>query len=39
MRKLVVMVMVGFGDRDGGIGTVPRRVETLILKKSKRTYK
>ena len=38
MRKLVVVAVVGFGDRDGGVGTVPRRVETLILKKSKRTY-
>jgi len=35
MRKLVVVVMVRFGDRDGGVGTVPWRVETLILKKSK----
>jgi len=35
MRKLVVMVMVGFRDRDGSVGMVLQRVETLILKKSK----
>jgi len=32
------MVVVGFGDRDSSVGTVLQRVETLILKKSKRTY-
>jgi len=39
MRKLVVIVVVGLGDRDGSVGTVLQRVETLILKKSKQTYK